>query len=127
MKSKKNIFGIILFIVSEILILILEKKVFFGYFPYDRVFLLTILNIFICIHFFVDLKKFYDLLYKKRYIIGLIILLFCTFRGYNGSSLSIWNDIVQPKYRVSSGNVVLGEIRDIRGDEYAVGLPSRIC
>ena len=124
MKSKKNIFGIILFIVSEILILILEKKVFFGYFPYDRVFLLTILNIFICIHFFVDLKKFYDLLYKKRYIIGVIILLFCTFRGYNGSSLSIWNDIVQPKYRVSSGNVVLGEIRDIRGDEYAVGLPT---
>ena len=121
-KKYKAIFSIVYLLFSYSLFFMSCKKISFVNFSYDLLFLFTVFNIFVILHFIFNIKKMYDFIYKKRYIIGLIVLVFLVFGKYNGSSIEIWNDYIQPKYKVNS-NVILGVPRAIRSDEWLVSTP----
>ena len=119
----KRKIGIILFLILEIILFFVELNYFGTSFSIDRFLILSFIIIFICLHLILDIKKMYDFIYKKRYLIGLVLLLIITLRGYHGSSLGAWNKFVQPNNNIDDGGLLLGILRLIRGDEYIVSTP----
>ena len=119
---KKRI-GIFLTFILELLLLILELKIFNNSFSFDRFLILSFIIIFLCLHLILNIKKMYEFIYKKRYLIGLILLGIITISGYHGSSLGAWNTLLQPNNNVDDGGLILGILRLIRGDEYIVSTP----
>ena len=120
----KKKLSIILFILLEIFSVYVEKKYISLAYPIDRMIIFTCINLFICMHFYFDVKKLYDFIFKKRYYICFGLLLYITIMGYSGSSMTFWNGIVQSHHPVQSGTVILGEPRGIRGDEFFVSTPT---
>lgn len=119
---KKKI-AISLILITEIIIFYLEKNYFGSSFSVDRFLILSIISCFFYIHFILDLNKMYNFVYKKRYFLGLLFLIIVTILGYHGSSISAWNDIIQPNYNINNGGLLIGIPRLIRGDEYIVSTP----
>ena len=120
MKEKnRKIIGISLFIVLSILVIFVEKK----FIPYEngkeRLIYALIGVVFICMHFFINIKKTYDVFYKKRYLIGIVIFSLLVLLKFNGSSIYLWNNYIQPAYPIKS-SVVMGITRPIRSDEWLV-------
>ncbi len=70
------------------------------------------------------LKQFlYNLgekIYKYRYLIGILIILICTFLELSGSSIGCWDIIVDSGVE---DKTILGTSRSIRSDEWAVLTP----
>lgn len=94
----------------------------FLHFSLDLLFAFSLFNIFISLHFILNIKKMYDFIFKKRYIIGIILFIFLVFGKYNGSSIELWNGIIQPDYQLNNG-VIVGKARGIRSDEWLVSTP----
>lgn len=123
MKIKNKItLSILYLLIAHIAFFLCIKRFYFLNFSYDLLLLFTIFNIFALCHLFIDLKSMYDFIYKKRYLIGLIVLTFLVIGKYNGSSIEIWNDYIQPEYSVKN-SVILGIPRGIRSDEWLVSTP----
>ena len=114
--------GIVLIILTNILLFFVELK-FQKYFSIDRFLILSFTVDFCFFHLIFDIKKMYSFIYKKRYIIGLIILVFITIRGLHGSSIYAWDVIIQPNHKTKGSGVLIGILRLIRGDEYFVTTP----
>lgn len=113
-----------LLILSIIFSVLLEKLLFskfYTHFTLDRIMLVTIMISFIGTHFIFKIKDIYDFIYRKRYIVGLLLLTFVMIFQYSGSSISKFNDYVQPNIDVD--NKILGVEREIRSDEWAVNTP----
>lgn len=121
-KQSKIIISILYLIFGYIAFFLCIKKLYFVNFSYDLLFLFTIFNAFVLSHLFIDIKKIYEFIYQKRYLIGLFVLAFLVIGKYNGSSIEIWNDYIQPEYRVKN-SVILGIPRGIRSDEWLVSTP----
>ena len=64
----------------------------------------------------------YYRIFSTVYIIGFIIFTFLVIGKYNGSSIEIWNRIIQPSYQLNN-EVIIGKPRDIRSDEWLVSTP----
>jgi|AKZA01.1.fsa_nt_gi hypothetical protein len=92
-------------------------------FSFDRFIIFIILLLFISLHFIFDIKKIWRSIHKKRYILGAVIYVFLIVNSYHGSSISFYNQIIQPEYQVEDGNPIFGESRLIRADEWAVTTP----
>jgi len=122
----KKKLGFILLIILEILLFFIELKFLGNNFSIDRFLILSFVIMFLCLHLILDIKKMYNFIFKKRYLIGLILLIIITIRGYHGSSIGAWNNIIQPNHNVDDGGVLLGILRLIRGDEYIVSTPNII-
>ena len=87
----------------------------------DRVFIVSCALFFVAIHFIIPLKELYNFIYRKRYIIAIILLLVIVLLGYSGSSINMYD-----MYVVSDGTEnteILGKSRSIRSDEWAVNTP----
>lgn len=116
---------IIVGIISLIIPVLIEK---FYYnqqaFLIDRAVLFFLLSVFICMHFLFNPKLIWDKIYKKRYIIGCLVFIFIVVNGYHGSSISIYNNVIQGNIQVENGNPLIGVNRTIRSDEWAVTNPS---
>ena len=123
MKTRNKIIASILYLLAGyIAFFICIKKLYFINFSYDLLLLFTIFNIFVLCHLFIDLRKMYNFIYQKRYLIGLIVLSFLVIGKYNGSSIEIWNDYIQPEYKLNN-SIILGIPRGIRSDEWLVSTP----
>ena len=122
LKNKKIIFSIIYLFIVYGMFLFLCKKLSFVDFSIDLALLFTIFNVFVLCHVFIDIKKLYDFIYKKRYLLGIIALLILVIGKYNGSSIMLWNNYIQPEYHVKN-SVILGTPRGIRSDEWLVSTP----
>lgn len=123
MISRKNaILCIAYLLISYCLFFIAINKFQFLHFSVDLLIMFSIINAFVSAHFIFDIKKMYDLIFKKRYIIGFIIFTFLVIGKYNGSSIEIWNRIIQPSYQLNN-EVIIGKPRDIRSDEWLVSTP----
>lgn len=94
-----------------------------GYFSYDRVFILSCLIIFVGMHLIFNLKKMYNVIYKYRFIIALVILAICTVMGYSGSSINTYDSVIQSEVSDNSYRNIFGASRAIRTDEWAVNTP----
>ena len=126
-KKKKNrlIFSGLFLVASFLLFYLICKKVYFLSFSKELFIIFTMIDLFILSNFVFDRKKIYDFLYKRRYIIGLVILLVLVLGKYNGSSTAIWNSYIQPEYKIEN-SVIFGKTRNIRSDEWLVSTPSNL-
>lgn len=109
-------------IIVYLLFFIGCNKLYFLNFSYELLFIVTIFNIFVVLHFFVNIKMMYNFIYKKRYYIGIFILLFLVVFKYNGSSVELWSNYIEPEYQLPS-HVIMGVPRLIRSDEWLVSTP----
>ena len=117
----KKILGILSIPVMYIIFFLTTKYISYIRFSYDLLFLATIGIIFVSLHFFLDIKKMYEKMFKFRYLIGLAIFLILVIGKYHGSSINIWNHYIQPSSW--EGNNVIGVSRGIRSDEWLVSTP----
>ena len=115
---KKKI-ALILAIITEIIIVFFEKSLS-NSFSVDRFLILSLISFFFYAHFIFNIKNMYNFIYKRRYLLGLIFLITVTIFGFHGSSISVWNNIIQPNHNINDGGLILGIPRLIRGDEYLV-------
>ena len=118
---KKKI-ALILAIITEIIIVFFEKSLS-NSFSVDRFLILSLISFFFYAHFIFNIKNMYNFIYKRRYLLGLIFLITVTIFGFHGSSISVWNNIIQPNHNINDGGLILGIPRLIRGDEYLVSTP----
>lgn len=77
-----------------------------------------------CSFFLFDRKKELDFIYKKRYLLGIIFFSILVLFGFHGSSVSIYNQVIQPNANLENSNPIVGTSRTIRGDEWAVSTPT---
>lgn len=120
--KKKSIFCIFYLTISYCLFYALIDYLPFLHFSIDLLIAFSIFDIFVSLHFVLNIKKMYNYLFDKRYFIGIFIFLFLVIGKYNGSSIEIWNGIIQPEYQLEN-SVILGKTRSIRSDEWLVSTP----
>ena len=126
MKNNKLIITIILSIILSIPISLIIQ---FNVFSLSNIFklnicLLLLISIFIFYifsHFIFKIKEIYNFIYKKRYIIALILLIVLVLGKFNGSSIGMWNKEIEPNNRINI--TILGKNRYIRSDEWLVNTP----
>lgn len=90
---------------------------------YDRVELLTLLFLFIALHFLVGVRTLYTFLFDKRWIVAAVLLLFLVCNRYNGDSIAMYDSYIQTGEGSDYIEPVLGEARAIRSDEWVVDTP----
>ncbi len=83
-------------------------------------FIIWLISFFILCHFFISIKDLYNWLFKKRFMIGFLLLILLVLGKFNGSSYGMWNTYIEPNYPVSSLNSIMAPIRAIRSDEWFV-------
>lgn len=69
-------------------------------------------------------KKGFDFLYKYRYIVGIILFVILVCLKINYSSSPILDDIIQPSFKVTENDIIIGKTRPIRTDDYVIGVTS---
>lgn len=89
--------------------------------------LLSIVFVFAALNLFVDRKKMYNKMFDKRWIIALFVLLFFVGNKYNGESLAVYDEYVQPGNGNEYVQPIFGEKRVIRSDDYVVDTPNRMA
>lgn len=90
---------------------------------YDRVEILSVLFLFIAMHFLVKIPTLYGFLFDKRWIVALVLLLFMVFNRYNGDSIAMYDSYIQTGKGNDYIKPVLGKARAIRSDEWVVDTP----
>ena len=93
-------------------------------FIWDRIPILTVILFFAGSHFILNIKELYNNIYKYRFYIAGIVLIYAVLMGYSASSIGIYNDIIQPNNRKIYYSPIFGDSRTIRTDEWAVNAPS---
>ena len=115
---------VIFFLLSCLFAFVTEKVLFkVMYVSMDRLILFWMGYMFLSLHLIFSLKKLYAVLYNKRYWIGAALFIFVVVNGYHGSSISLYNDFVQPNIYVADASPIIGMTRGIRGDEWRVMTP----
>lgn len=120
----------LLIIVGIVLAFLLEKGYFLFYrnvdisrkFSFDRFSLFLIFSLFVVLHFVISPKKIWDFIYRKRYVIGIVLFGIIVLNGYHGSSISTYNHVIQPN-NVIDNEPFLGYSKSIRSDEFLVDTP----
>lgn len=92
----------------------------------NRIMLVSLIYMFIGIHFVFKLKEMYEWIHKNRYKIACAFLLFVTLFKYSGSSIVMFQEfstpnggLIQPHNDNSRYHTLLGKARAIRTDEWA--------
>lgn len=119
-KKVLRILGIISIPMMYIVFFLATKYISYLKFSLDLLFIASIAIIYVSLHFFLDIKKMYKCMFKFRYLIGIAIFAFLVIGGYHGSSISNWNDVINPNTEVENGRPILGIPRGIRSDEWLV-------
>lgn len=93
----------------------------------NRAYILFFIFFYMGLHFIFDVKKMYEYIFDKRWLVGAFLLLFLTVNQYHGDSISYYNEVIQPGMGDDSAYPILGKIRPIRSDEYIVDTPSALA
>lgn len=86
-----------------------------------------IILMFMSLHFLLDLKRMYTFLFRYRYAVAAGLFLFLALQEYHGTSIGMYGQMVQPGTGSEFVSPVLGEIRAIRSDEWAVSTPWKLA
>lgn len=91
----------------------------------NRIILVSIIYMFIGIHFVFKLSKMYEFIHKNRYKIACAFLLFVMLFKYSGSSITHFHAFasIQPHHDDTRYHTLLGTARTIRTDEWATSTP----
>ncbi len=109
------LFSIILALAGEYFVF--RKQ--YGFISLDRIMIISLVIIFISIHFIFKLSEMYEWIHKNRYKIAGLFLLFVMIFKYSGSSIVNFNGLIQPNNDDKNFHEVLGMSRMIRTDEWA--------
>lgn len=93
-----------------------------GFISKNRIMLVSIIFMFIGIHFVFKLSQMYEFIHKNRYKIACAFLLFVMIFKYSGSSIinfHEFNGLIQPNCDDTRYHTLLGKARPIRTDEWA--------
>ena len=90
---------------------------------FDRPILFFLIYYFLGFHLIFDLNKMYRFIFKQRYAIAGVLFVLIVVNGYNGSSIGLYNQFIQPGSYISDTEPILGEMREIRSDEWLVSTP----
>lgn len=116
-KAKLIIAIIISLLVSTILVVMMPTKI------WDRLPIFSIAILFTLMHFIFKLKDMYEFIYKFRYVIALLILVYIVIMGYSGSSIGCYNQNIQSESDELYYSPILFDARPIRSDEWNVNTP----
>lgn len=112
-----------LVVISGLLAIACEYTIFRKWYPEfisnNRIMLVSLIFIYIGMHFVFKISKMYEFIHKNRYKIACAFLLFVTVFKYSGSSIVNFNSIVQPNHDDRRYHTLLGTPRMIRTDEWA--------
>lgn len=93
----------------------------------NRAYLLFFVFFYVGLHFIFPVKKMYEYIFDKRWLLGLLFLLFLTVNRYHGDSISYYNEVIQPGMGDASAFPIFGGTRSIRSDEFIVDTPSALA
>ena len=116
-------------VASLILATVCEYTIFRVWYPQfiskNRIILVSLIYMFIGIHFVFKLSNMYEFIHKNRYKIACAFLLFVMIFKYSGSSIVYFHDFasIQPQHDNSRYHALLGTPRTIRTDEWATSTP----
>lgn len=117
---------VLVFVVSILLSIACEYTIFRKTHPEfiskNRIMLVSIIFMFIGLHFVFKLSKMYEFIHNHRYKIACAFLLFVMVFKYSGSSIvnfHIWNGLIQPHHDDTRYHTLIGNTRPIRTDEWA--------
>lgn len=116
-KIKLLIAFIISIIISITLVVIMPIKI------WDRLPIFAIIIMFMLLHLIVPIKKIYDFIYDKRFVLALVVFIYIVFMGYSGSSIGVYQYAIQPEDNSLYYTPILGNARPIRSDEWNVNTP----
>lgn len=122
---KKQYVGYFSILFSLIFPYIFEKA-FIQPANFDVYLWLALPLLFISLHFFIEPKKIWDFVYRKRWFICAGILIFVLIMEYNTSSIGMYDAYIQPNYTSKSYYPIFGQSRAIRSDEWASTTPLKI-
>lgn len=89
----------------------------------DRIFLVGAILMFVLLHFIFKLKDLYNFIYKYRFYIAIAIFIIAVICEYSGSSIGVYNEVLQGESTGTYFTPVLGKYRSIRSDEWVVNTP----
>lgn len=116
-KQKLVIAIIIAILMATILVIIKPVKI------WDRIPIFAVIIWFALIHFIYNIKAIYEFIYKKRYILAILFMIYVVAFGYSGSSIGTYTQVIQGEYQERYYTPVLGRYRSIRSDEWSVNTP----
>lgn len=116
-KQKIIIAIIITILISATLVMIRPIKI------WDRFPIFSVIILFTLLHLIFPLNKMYEFIYKKRYLLALIVFAYIVIMGYSGSSIGCYNTAFQPSDNNKNYSPILGIARPIRSDEWNVNTP----
>ncbi len=93
------------------------------FFVVDAVFILSAIIMFGLIHFIIKTDKIYAFIYKYRYLLAIGALIIVTLGEYTGSSIGVYNELIQGETSEAYYLPIIGKYRVIRGDEWSVNTP----
>lgn len=93
---------------------------------FERTILYLLFYLFLGVHFLVDIRKMYAFLFRYRWAVAGLVLVVLVCLQYHGSSVSYYNDLIQPGQGSDYSNPVLGAYRGIRSDEWSVSTPWKL-
>ena len=114
----KNIIAIVASLaIATLLVVIKPIKI------WDRLPIFAFVIWFPMIHLIFKVKDIYEFIYKKRFVIAALFMVYVTVMGYSGSSVATYREIIQGEYQEKNYQTVFGDYRSIRSDEWCVNLP----
>lgn len=91
---------------------------------WDRIPVYSCIIMFAFLHLIIPIKNIYEFIYKKRYIIALVLLIYLVVMEYSGSSIGCYNNNIQPDDNSNKYySPIFGKAQPIRSDEWNVNTP----
>lgn len=89
----------------------------------QRIYFWLALLFIVLLHIAAGPRRFYRLLFRFRYPAAGLLLVLLAAGGYSGSSVSEWDQYVQPSVKPVYAEPIVGVERSIRSDEWLVATP----
>lgn len=86
----------------------------------------VVVLLFISLHFFMDIKRMWDAIYKYRWVLCLILLFSVLMLEYNTSSIGLYDKYIEPDSTSKQYQPLFNELQPIRSDEWGGNTPLRL-
>lgn len=119
-KQKLIIAVILSILISVVLVSITKNRI------WDIAIIFAVIIMFAFLHIIFPIKQIYEFIYKKRYMLAAVLMLYIVIMSYSGSSIGTYAQVIQAEYQEKYYSPILGKNRSIRSDEWGVGTPTSI-
>lgn len=114
----KIIIAIIISILVSCMFVVIKGNII-----WDRIPIFSVIIMFALLHLIIPVKQIYDFVYKKRYLIAIVIFAYIVIMEYSGSSIGCYNYNIQPEATGEYYTPIFGQAKPIRSDEWNVNTP----